>query len=334
MSVLYLVTTPPPVFEGTDAVLQEVAALRHAFEGQILNLCPLKTSTRRFPKQLFGLHKIRDIREQEGRCKIDHLYFPAPYSFPVLRLLRNPVFYTVTASLNMKKRPSALSQLAKLARIIVSSERDADALKSWGLTNYAIVQPGIDSSGITPGTLPLGRELTLLMASAPWNSRQFELKGIDLLLAAAAGLPFLRLILLWRGILADDLARRVERLKIEGRVEIVNRRVELHDYLARAHATVLLARDGGIVRSFPHSLMESLAAGKPVLLSHAIAMSDYVSRHRCGVVVHDMTVPALSAAIELLRHNYVEMAGSATQIGPDAFPIESMVESYRGLYRL
>jgi glycosyltransferase involved in cell wall biosynthesis len=332
MSILYLLTAPPPAIEGTDAVLQEVAALCSAFQGEAVNLCPLKSSTRRFPKQLYGLHKIRAIRSLESRCKINHLFFSLPYAFPILRLLRNPIFYTVTASLDPQRRPRSLAQLKRVARIIVSNDRDVGVLKTWGLTNYAIVPPGIDSSGFISTALPLDRELTLLMASAPWARRQFDLKGIDVLLATVAKLPFLRLILLWRGLLAHELFKRVERLGIEKRIEIINRKVRVNDYLANAHATVVLAKDGGIVRSFPHSLLESLMAGKPVLLSDTIAMSDYVSNQQCGVVIREMSVAALSSAIEVLMRRYGELARSAAQIAPGAFSIETLVENYRGLY--
>jgi glycosyltransferase involved in cell wall biosynthesis len=334
MSILYLLTAPPPLFEGTDAVQQDVAVLRGAFGGKLLNLSPLKTSTRRFPKQLFGLHNIKELRASESRCKVNHVFFPTPYAFPVLRLLRNPIVYTVGGSLDANRRPRARSQLAKLRAIVVSSERDAGILESWGLRNYAVIPPGIDASGLTPSKLPLGRELTLLMASAPWIRRQFELKGIDLLLATAAELPWLRLLLLWRGVLADELAMRVRRFGLEQRVEIVNRRVDINGYIERAHATVLLAKHGGIVKSFPHSLVESLMAGKPVLLSDTIAMSDYVSKHRCGVVLGRMEVAGLAAAIDILACDYEALACNAAQVAPAEFSIERMIESHRRLYAL
>jgi glycosyltransferase involved in cell wall biosynthesis len=334
MSILYLLTAPPPPIDGTDAVFREVAALRGALQGETVNLCPLKSSTRRFPKQLYGFYKILEIKNLETRCKINHIFFSFPYPFPILLLLRNPVIYTVTASLDVNKRPPRFSWLQKLQHIVVSNERDAVVLKTWGLTNYAIIPPGIDTANLTPTNLLLGRELTLLMASAPWHVKQFDSKGIDLLLAAVTKLPFLRLILLWRGVLADELARRVERLDIGERIEIVNRKVDIGDYLARAHATIVLANNGGLVKSFPHSLVESLVAGKPVLLSDTIAMADYVSRRQCGVVVSPMNIAALTSAIERLMRNYDQFAHNATQIGPDVFSLDTMVENYRRLYGL
>ena len=82
MSILYLLTAPPPIFEGTDAVLQDVAALRAAFGGEIVNLSPPGSSIPRFPRQLCGLHKIAEIKRLEGKCKINHIFFlfPLPFS--------------------------------------------------------------------------------------------------------------------------------------------------------------------------------------------------------------------------------------------------------------
>ncbi len=334
MSILYLLTAPPPVFEGTDAVRQEVVALRQAFHGETLDLCPVTRSTWRFPKQLLGLHRMKELRALEGECTINHVFFPAPYPFPLLRLLRNPVFYTVSGSLDIRKRPRAWSQLRKLRRIIVSNDRDAGILASWGLTNYAIIPPGIAASALIPPKLPLGRELILLMASAPWTGRQFDLKGIDLLLATVAKLPFLRIILLWRGMLEDQLALRVQRLGLKQRVEIVNRKVDVGDYLKKVHATVLLVKNGGIVKSFPHSLIESLLAGKPVLLSDTIAMSDYASNQKCGVVVRDLEFGALAAAIDVLMRDYEELSRNAARISPAEFSMDTMIERHRRLYAL
>jgi glycosyltransferase involved in cell wall biosynthesis len=332
MSILYLLTAPPPIMKGTDAVFKEVAALRDAFRGDIVNLFPLKRPSSLFPKPLYGFHNIVDVRQAQSRCKLNHLYFSVPYPFPILRLLRNPIVYTVTASLDPNRKPVGLARLRQLHSIIVSTERDAGTLRSWGLSNYAVIPPGIESSGLVPSSLTLERELTLLMASAPWVRRQFDLKGIDTILESAAQLPFLRLVFLWRGALVSELIERVQRLGIADRVEVINRKVNVGDYLDKAHATVLLAKSGDIVKSCPHSLIESLVAGKPVLLSDTIAMADYVRKHACGVVIENVSVRTLTTAIKTLMGRYVELARNAAKVGPGAFSIHRMVENHRRLY--
>jgi glycosyltransferase involved in cell wall biosynthesis len=318
---------------GTDAVFQEVDILRAAFNGDTLNLFPLRKPSSRVPRQLYGVHKIPVIRRLEQQCKLNHLYFSVLYDFPILRLLRNPIVYTVVASLKGHNKPAGIERLKTLHRIVVSNERDAKQLESWGLSNHVIIPPAITTQGLVPGSLALDRELTLLMASAPWEAKQFDLKGIDLLLEAVARLPFLKLILLWRGLLFEDLVERVERHGIKGRVEIVNSRVKVNDYLRRAHATVLLAKRGDIVKSYPHSLMESLVANKPVLVSNTIPMADYVRQNQCGVVLDELRFDSLSAAIETLMKRYDVIANNAKQVDPDAFSIRKFVESHRCIYK-
>ncbi len=332
MSVLYLLITPPPVMEGTDAVYQEVHALRREFQGEVLSLSPFKKPGSRFPRQLYGLHNIRQIKNKESHHEITHVYSPVLHFFPFLYLLRNPIVFTVAAGLHRSKRPAHLSQLSAIHRIVVSNERDAAILREWGLSNYSVIPPGIDTSQFNTNTLELDRDLTLLMGSAPWAPRQFDLKGIDVLLEATARLPYLKLILLWRGMLFRELSERVERHDLGDRIEIVNHKVKANDYLKRAHASILLAKQCDIAKSFPHSLIESLVADKPVLVSEQIPMADYVRKQNCGVVVEDVSVASVTTAIEILKSRYPEFARNTTQIGPDAFSISGLLENHRNLY--
>jgi glycosyltransferase involved in cell wall biosynthesis len=205
-------------------------------------------------------------------------------------------------------------------------------LQSWGLANYAVVAPAVDTERITRGALPLGNEITLLMASAPWVADQFESKGIDALLDAAVRLPDLRLILLWRGLLLGELLERVERRGIGDRVEIVSEHVDVNQYLERAHATVLPAKRGDIVKAYPHSLLESLLAGKPVILSDALPMADFVREHGCGIVLDEVNERSLIEAMEQLRADYESLARGARRIDPSAFSQNAMIESYRAIY--
>ncbi len=172
------------------------------------------------------------------------------------------------------------------------------------------------------------------MASAPWVENQFDLKGVDALLDAAVRLPKLRLILLWRGLLLKELLQRVERRGIRDRVEIVTERADINAYLRRAHATVLPAKRSDIVKSYPHSLLESLVAGKPVILSDALPMADYVRQHECGIVVEEVSEQTLIQAIEDLRARYGAFAQRARATDAHMFSLEAMIESYREIYKL
>ena len=200
MSILYLLTSPEPVVEGTDAVFQEVRTLQVAFKGVSVNLFPFRKPSSRVPKSLYGLHRINAVRTREHISTINHIFFPTLYYFPILSCMKNPIVYTMSASLQGQKKPAHIDKLNRLHRIVVSNERDRRILASWGIHNYSIIHPGVDTSGVVPHPLPLQNTLTVLVASAPWEQAQFRSKGIDLLLQAAAQLPCLKLIRLWRGL--------------------------------------------------------------------------------------------------------------------------------------
>ena len=334
MSVLFLLTSSEPTMEGTDAVFQEVAMLKQAVTGETINLCPRKRPGAPFPPQLFGFHKLPQLWQAERTHQVNHLYFSVPYLFPVLRFLKNPVVYTVVASLAGRSPPANIDRLNALHGIAVSSERDAAVLRAWGVKNCTVVPPAIDAAGLTPQTLPLGTELTLLMASAPWVEEQFDTKGVDVLLEAVARDPAIRLILLWRGLLLDELMARMARLGVGDRVEVVPGHVDIGDYLKRAHAAVLLAKRSDIVKAYPHSLMESLLAGKPVILTEALPMADYVRQRDCGIVAESADSPGLLSAVEALRSRYGALSANARAIESRAFSKVEMIERYRALYGL
>ena len=333
MRVLYLLTSPQPIIEGTDAAFQEVSALKAVFDSETINLCPWATPGRPFPPQLYGFHRLPKLHRLERSCAITHVFHSIPYRFPVLRFLQNPVVYTVLTSVRQLNKPPSLKWLASLHRLVVSNPRDADALKSWGLSNYSVVPPGIVTARLEPSALPLADEMALLMASAPWAEEQFDLKGVDALLDAAVRLPKLRLILLWRGVLLAELLERVERRGIKPKVEIVSERVDINSYLKRAHATILPAKRSDIVKAYPHSLLESLAAGKPVILSDALPMADYVRQHGCGIVVGEVSGQTLVRAIEDLRARYAALAERARLTDAHSFSQKAMIENYRKVYR-
>lgn len=330
MSVLYLATSPPPAVEGSDAVFQEIELLRSAFGGEIVNLFPLARPSRRVPLPLFGATKLRPLRKAEAACRLNHIFFSIPYVFPVLHFAWKPIVYTVTASVAEGERSKHAERLARLKRIVVASPRDARILDSWGLNNVSVVPPAVEAR-IEPCPRPaLDGTFTLLMASAPWVSEQFVSKGVDVLLKAAAALPYLRLILLWRGVLLAELKTRVAALGVGERVEIADGPVAVGDYLARAHAAVLLATESDVVKAYPHSLLEALIADRPVIVSETIAMADYVRERDCGVVVERVGLPEVIAAIVALKVRYETLRSPL--VAPDAFSPQRLIDAYREIY--
>jgi glycosyltransferase involved in cell wall biosynthesis len=230
------------------------------------------------------------------------------------------------------RRPN-LSFLSSLRAIAVSDERSLKKLKAWGLTNVFLVRAGIDTGRFTCSPLPPPQpEIRLLIASAPWTEAQFRSKGIDALLEAAQLNPHLRLLFLWRGVLTENMLQRVRNRHLEGQVEVIDRKVDVNQILAGVHGTIVLAANVGIVKAQPHSLLDSLAAGKPVLVSRAIPMSDYVEAVGCGQVVEAVTSAAILEAVASLVRNYQQHQQTAQHIDQRDFSQQAMLHSYQQLY--
>jgi glycosyltransferase involved in cell wall biosynthesis len=161
---------------------------------------------------------------------------------------------------------------------------------------------------------------------------QFRLKGIDALLAAAHRIPDLRLVFLWRGMHFETLKRRVAERRVTRQVDILNEWVDVNAVLAHMHAAVVLAQHARVVKAYPHSLMESLAAGKPVLVSRAIPMSDYVQANGCGDVVDRVDADDVVRAIGALRADYERRRAQAVARGPSDFSQERVVAACAEIY--
>lgn len=330
MSVLYHITNLPPKIPGTEAVLQEAEWLRSHFGGQVIFINPNQHSPLYLPRLFFGLHLLRQIKTAEKVIQLHHLYNADPFPFPILRGLRRPVVYSVGSGLG-SKRPF-VPFFAGLAAVTVSDERSFQRLKDWGLANVFLARPGIDTAHFTYTPVPLRSEIRLMVGSAPWTLSQFRAKGIDALLAAAKEAPQLHLIFLWRGILADELARRVDQLNLGEQVEVINERADVNQVLSRVHASITLATNPAIIRAYPHSLLESLAAGKPVIISRSIPMADYVEQTGCGLVVERTDPSDILAAVELLAHNYTKFQRLTLQAGQRDFSRQALIDTFEKVY--
>jgi len=102
--------------------------------------------------------------------------------------------------------------------------------------------------------------------------------------------------------------------------------------LANVHASVALATDPAIIRPYPHSLMESLAAGKPVLVSRYIPMADYVEQTGCGKVIEAVDPISILDAVEALAREYESLQRTAQQVGQRDFSQQAMLASFHQVY--
>jgi glycosyltransferase involved in cell wall biosynthesis len=329
VKILYHIATLRPKTPEVEAIAQEVAALQAAFGGNSVYVNPNQQSPIYIPRLLFGFHKLREIRAQEA--DLHHFFNPDPFPFPYLRALRRPVVYSLTCGLRQEEVNRTF--LSRMSAVTVSDERSLGHLKSQGLTNLFLVQPGIDTARFTPTPLALDSEIRLMVGSAPWVRSQFKSKGIDALLKAAQQMPRLKLIFLWRGVLSREMEHRVHQMGLEDQVEVLDRVVDVNEVLAGVHASVTLAAEPDIVKAYPYSLLESLVAAKPVLVSRAIPMADYVAQTACGLVVDTVNPDHVVTTLKKLERHYPELQRAAAQVAQRDFSQQQMINSYGQVYQ-
>ncbi|HUP22827.1 MAG TPA: glycosyltransferase [Thermoanaerobaculia bacterium] len=333
-SIAFLVPTPPPVVPEAEAYGQEIDALCRRFGGERFYINPNRLLPRHLPVQLprplFGFLELPRLRRAGNRHGLYQIYSPTLYLYPVLAFLARPVVYTLTGHASL--RSDQVEPFRRFAAVTVPDRDSLRRLREEGLKNVRRVRAGIDTRRFSVQPRTLDGELHLLMASAPWTPEQFRTKGIDALLAAAEADPRLRLTLLWRGVLTAAVKRRIRERNLEDRVEVVDRVVDVDQQLAAVHATIVLAESGDLVKAYPHSLIESLVAGKPVLVSRNIPMAGYVAAKGVGVVVDGLAVKPLLDALEWLRCSYRDYERNAVEHGRRDFDLEGMIASFAAVY--
>lgn len=332
MSIAYLLPTLPPKAEQAEAIAQEITLLRRNFGGELLYVNPNAALGRTLiPRAGFGWHVLPALRKLAQKVDLFHFFNPDPFPYPFLLALTKPVVYTITAG--TEARPN-LPFFRRMAMVTTADERALTKLKDWGLQNVAWQRPGIDAARFThhPLPLPSDQPLRLLVASAPWTAAQFQSKGFDALLAAAQNLPDLHLTLLWRGLMVGEIHRRIAELGIGERVIVIDEIVDVNQILASVHAAAIFAAAPGILKSYPHSLLDALAAGKPVLLSNTLALSDYVNTEQCGVVIDQINSQAILRGIAQLRANYALYAQNAVTVGQRDFTEAAAWQAAAAIY--
>jgi glycosyltransferase involved in cell wall biosynthesis len=332
MSIVYILPTLSPNSSKAEAIAQEIALLRQNFGGEVIHINPNALLPRPLiPRLGFGWHSLPKLYRMAQEADLFHFFNPDPFPYPFLLALPKPVVYTITAGVNA--RPN-LAFFRRMARVTVPDERTLAQLQRWGLHNVAWQRPGIATQHFTHNPLPLsnGEPLRLLVASAPWTLAQFSSKGFDALLATAQRLPDLHLTLLWRGLLIREIERRIDALGLGERVTVINETVDVNQVLARVHAAAIFATTPGIIKSYPHSLLDALAAGKPILLNKTIPMADYVNDKQCGVVAEGVTPDVIMTALAQLRTHYSRYAQNAAAVGRRDFTEEAALEAATAIY--
>lgn len=264
------------------------------------------------------------------RQDVNHIIASAGERLLVPRFPPERTILTVSKTATLAAIERNLPALRRLRRIVVESERDLDVLRQAGIpdASVALIHPGVTARPYRPAEGPF----TLLFATSPFGKHDLLSRGIHLLVQAAAQLPDVRFLLVWRESNVDALQDVIERAGVQN-VEIRNGHIpDMGAVYDAVHATVLPGLEHISIKPCPHSAIESLAHGKPLLVSRPSSLSQFVARTGCGVVFEPSVVDVTRAIAEL-RDTYRAVQPRCQPAVEAEFREDVFRDRYLDLYR-
>ena len=175
-------------------------------------------------------------------------------------------------------------------------------------------------------------EFVILDASCPGKNKDLEKRGVNLILSADANLKETVINLLWRGGEFKEFEEYIKKKELK-KIKIENKIYHsMNEVYAKIHATIIpyLKLDENL-KLIPNSAIESLAAGKPLIVSSQTGIAEIVSKSKCGVVF-DPNLNNLLEAIDNLKKNYLKYQRNCRKTAEYYFSEEKFIQSYKKIY--
>lgn len=292
------------------------------------------------------------------RSHLNHIYTSLG-DLPYLNVLnlKNTIL-TAAASCNLNKIKKRLNQLRKLKKIIVESEKQKSDLLSLGINpdKIKIIYPPVDLNEFNyepcnepddePDSKPSGkqynwsndklteRKFKILYASCPTRVNDFKKRGIHLILGCASESKEgpIEFNLAWRDGAYKDIKRLINGKHLTN-VKVENKIIaDMNNNYAKNHCTIIpYTQYDDFLKLIPNSALESLAAGKPLLVSTKTEMAKIVQKEQCGVVFEPETRDLLRA-IKELKNNYSHYQQHCRPTAAKYFSKEIFLRKYEELY--
>ena len=236
-----------------------------------------------------------------GSHALLHVFAPLPLPRR-LRALRfaGPRMLTVIAlDAATARKPHGIEGFG---RIVTECARDLELLRRAGVpaARLRCIPPPAPSVELPLPDTPF----TVGFASWPFEPDEAQARGLDLLRGAAAALPRVRFRILLRP------GSRVPAHEFEAlaNVQLIDGVLEQPEAMwGEMHALLAPFRSGSKAKSVPNSILEALAAGRPVIVSTAIGIAAEIESAGAGLSIaprlDDLCAAISGLQQELPRHS-------------------------------
>ncbi len=332
--IVYLTQRYRPPLEATS---KEITLLSQHFKGEIFNI------------HLDGLFKIKLNKEI-----ISHHFLYYPLTLPFLYLTSKdkiihiysnlcdrpylPIFKsknTILSSTNFISKEKIITRLKDInsvKKIIVQSELQKKELIDVGISshNISLIYPPVNLKDFsyTPAS---NNQFTLLCATTPEKISALTKRGIYLLLECDLLLKDTKIKLLLRANKkTEPIINHSNPKNIITDSQIYQ---DMNQQYAQIHATLIpyLQLDG-YLKLIPTSAAESLAAGKPLIVSSQTGIAEIVIKEHCGVVF-EPTAQDFLKAIEKLKKNYKVYQQNSRKAAEKYFSKTDFIKKHEEIYQ-
>lgn len=330
-----------------------------------------KDSLLRFPiaeypiATLLGARAVRqmlrlaaDLHKDGIRVLHSYNFYANAFSIPAARLAGVPCVVASIRDMGIYLTPMQRRVQKWVCGLADAIVVNAGAIRQWLIDQgypahrIAVIRNGLDAPHIeTDRAAALGRELGIPDGAAVvlMLARLNPQKGIEYLLEAAGrirsrrpdtwfvivggeAIPQARGDAIAAGSYSARLAAIAERNGISDRVVFAGMRTDVNDFLARASVSVLPSLSEGL----SNSILESMAAGVPVVATRVGGTPEIVEHRHTGLLVPPRDVEALADALlavlgdPFLAKRLGERAKAQVAL---RFSFQRMYEETAALYR-
>lgn len=272
-------------------------------------------------------------RHLQNHSDLVHIFGSVTGRIYLKILNRRPAVLTNASAIIMDRIESCKSYWSKLDKIIVECNRDKKILLEHGVSpeQLQLIYPGIRFPAVIPPKM--GRKFKILFASAPISNAIGELssRGLDLILKVASELKDCEFTLLWRGKHLGQIQDQINTFELNNVIlqnEIVP---DMTHFYEQFHAIILVPIKEDACKPCPHSIIEALAIGRPVIASRFVGIADLIEQEGCGVIC-DGKKEILLNVIEKLRMSYSVYQRRCRVTAEHYFSISEFIRRYEKLY--
>jgi glycosyltransferase involved in cell wall biosynthesis len=321
-----------------EAVAGEVACLRRAFPGSISWGISARQKKNFVLRDGIGVHPRLDLLfrgitwAMQRRYDIQHLFGGWGDWFHLRSVQKRPTILTVALD-NATRCDAAL--LDKVDRFVVEWPDARRTLIDWGIERdkVQVIYPAVDLKRFQPSLPPAG-PFTVLFASSPDRGDWLSARGVELILDAAALLPAVRFLLVWRpwGDSLPVVQQWIKARSLENVQVVAGRFPDMAFFYGQAHVTVAPFTDIGRCKPAPNSIAESLACGRPVVVTPCVGLSQVIQDGKAGLVCNENGV-TLAESVQTIHSDWDTFSERARELAVRIFCCSNFVRRYRQLYQ-